>query len=103
MLQPSILHRLRAARHLFQLAAENASFQRAVSSIAAINLLQDAIETFLLAAAEHLQAAVTDKTAFTELIAEVDKRLSQPLPFRPRLLVANRMRVASKHQTITPD
>jgi hypothetical protein len=105
MISQPVVHRLVAARHLFHLASQQVRSRRSVAAIAAINLLQDAIEAFLLAAAEHLRAEVKDRTTFTELITIVDEKLgqNQALPFKARLLAINRMRVASKHQAITPN
>jgi hypothetical protein len=105
MIPQSVVHRLVAARHLFQVASEQVRSRRSVAAIVAVNLLQDAIEAFLLAATEHLKADVNDKTPFFELIRLVDAKLGQghALPFKPRLLAINRMRVASKHQAITPN
>jgi hypothetical protein len=105
MIPQPVVHRLVAARHLFHVASEQVRSRRSVAAIAAVNLLQDAIEAFLLAATEHLKADVNDKTPFLDLIRLVDEKLGQgqALPFKPRLLTINRMRVASKHQAITPN
>ena len=105
MIPQSVVHRLAAVRHLFHLASEQVLSRRSVAAIAAINLLQDAVEIFLLAAADHLQAIVPDRAPFVDLIRLVDEKLgpNQALPFNARLRAINRMRVASKHAAIPPN
>ena len=68
MIPQSVVHRLVAVRHLLHLASEQVLSRRSVAAIAAINLLQDAVEIFLLAAADHLQAIVPDRAPFVDLI-----------------------------------
>jgi hypothetical protein len=105
MIPQSVVHRLAAVRHLFHLASEQVRNRRSVAAIAAINLLQDSIEVFLLAASEYLQADVRDRTTFPDLIETVDKKLGvdRALPFKSKLFAINRMRVSSKHAAITPN
>ena len=105
MIPQSVVHRLVAVRHLLHLASEQVLSRRSVAAIAAINLLQDAVEIFLLAAADHLQAIVPDRAPFVDLIRLVDEKLgpNQALPFNARLRAINRMRVASKHAAIPPN
>ncbi len=104
MLSESIIKRLVLARYFFRLADDNARSDREVAIFAAINLLQDSVEFFLLAAAEHLNADIKTNTSFDQYLDKIDaKTPTKPLPFRARLVQLNKMRVNAKHHGIRPD
>ena len=66
-----------------------------------INLLQDALEIFLVAAAERVQAPISARTDFPQYLDLINAKLSpNELPFRARLLEINRVRINSKHHAI---
>jgi hypothetical protein len=89
---------------LFRLGEDNVRSGRDVAAFAAVNLMQDAVEAFLLAVAEVVGASVEQKTSFDEYLNRIDAKLSpQRLSFRLPLLRLNRLRVNSKHYGIKPD
>ncbi len=103
-LSEGIIKRLTLARYLFHLASGHASLHRGVAAYACINLLQDALEIFLVAAAEHVQAAINPRTDFGQYLDLINAKLSpNELPFRARLLEINRLRINSKHHAIAPN
>src|SRR5262249_8651995 len=84
--------------------SDHASRQRGVAAYACINLLQDALEIFLVASAEHVQAPISPRTDFPQYLDLIDAKLSpNALPFRARLLEINRLRINSKHYAIAPN
>jgi hypothetical protein len=105
MVDTSIIKRLLLSRYLYRLSADNARLETEVAAFASINLLQDALEIFLLAAADHLNAAIKPKTDFPQYLDLVNEKLPEgsELPFRRRLLEINKVRVFSKHDGIRPD
>jgi len=103
-LSNSVVKRLMLARFFLNLATEHARSHREVSSFAAINQLQDAVETFLFAAAEHLNVKLERRTEFNQYLDKIDEKIApQNLPFRVPLIRLNKARVASKHDAIKPD
>jgi hypothetical protein len=102
-LNPTITKRLMLARYLFGQAEDNAKSHREVASFAAINMLQDAIEIFFLAAADHLNAKIERRTEFDQYIDKINEKLPEPLPFRQRLVEINKVRVLSKHNGVAPN
>lgn len=104
MLAASVVKRILLAKYLYSLAVENGLSHREVSAFAAANLLQDAVEVFLFASVEHLNAKVDRRTEFAQFIDKIDEKIApKVLPFRVRLLQLNKIRVASKHDGIKPD
>jgi hypothetical protein len=71
--------------------------------LACVNLLQDAIEIFLLAALDHLNANVTARTEFAQCLDKINEATGDELPFRRRLLDINKVRIVSKHDGIPPN
>jgi hypothetical protein len=69
----------------------------------AVNLFQDAAESFLIAVADHIGAAIDQNTKFDKYFVEIDAKISpKKLPFKSKLLQLNRVRIASKHHGIQP-
>ena len=86
------------------LATDNASRHQEVALFASVTTLHDAIEIFLLAAAEHLNAKIGRRTEFEQYLDKIDEKLTpHELPNRPRLLQFNKMRTSAKHDGIRPD
>ncbi|MGJ4971033.1 hypothetical protein ACQR1N_20420 [Bradyrhizobium sp. HKCCYLRH1073] len=102
-LRQSITKRLMLARYLFGQSKDAVASNREVATFAAINLLQDAIEIFFLAAADHLNAEISRRTEFEQYLDKVNEKLEEPLPFRQRLIEINKVRVLSKHNGIPPN
>lgn len=104
MLSPSIIKRLMLSRFLFNNAMEHVRSHNDFAPYAAANLLQDALEIFLLTAAEHVNAKIEKKTDFVTYLDKIDDKIApNNLPFRARLIVLNKLRVGAKHDGIKPD
>ena len=70
---------------------------------AAVNLLQDAVEAFLIAVSDYVQAEIDQNTKFDKYFVLInDKIFPKELPFKSKLLRLNRIRVDSKHYGIQP-
>ncbi|MBI4777045.1 MAG: hypothetical protein HY788_23175 [Deltaproteobacteria bacterium] len=99
----SFLHKLLLARRLYELAREQLSSTSGLSLSIGVNLLQDAVEVFLLAVSEHINAEVTTKTTFDKYFDLINAKITpNELPFRPRLVALNKLRVNSKHYGLSP-
>src|SRR5690242_19750295 len=104
MLRSTILKRLLLSRFFLNLAIEHVRSHREVATFAAINLIQDSTEYFLLAASEHLNVRIGKTTEFPQYLDKIDERIApNTLPFRPRLVQMNKVRVSAKHDGIKPD
>ncbi len=103
MLSEPVIKRLTLSRHLFEMALRNARQQQEAADAAAVNLLQDAIEIFFLAAFDFLNIAVAHRTEFPQYLDKLSDNVGGDLPFRRRLLEINRVRVHSKHEGIPPN
>jgi hypothetical protein len=68
-----------------------------------VNLLQDAVEAFLLAVSEHVNAGITNTTKFDQYFDLINAKITpKDLPFRSRLSALNKLRVNSKHYGLAP-
>jgi hypothetical protein len=103
MLEEPVIKRLTLSRYLFQIAIQNAQSDQEVAGAACVNLLQDAIEIFLLAALDHLNVRVAARTDFPQYLDKINEATNDELPFRRRLLEINKVRVAAKHDGIPPN
>lgn len=102
-MQRTVLHKLLLARRLYDLARENLSSANDLSLAIGVNLLQDAVEYFLLAVAEQVNAQIEAKTAFDQYFTRIDAKIApKELPFRSRLVALNKLRVNSKHFGLAP-
>ncbi len=91
------------ARHLNDLAVSSHRSRNDLHLFAAVNLLQDAVEAFLLAIAGFVSAAIDQNTKFDKYFVLIDERIKpKELPFKLKLLRLNRIRVDSKHYGIQP-
>lgn len=92
------------SRFLFNNAMEHAHAHNEFAPYATANLLQDALEIFLLAAAEKMNAKIEKRTDFVTYLDKIDEKLTPSnLPFRLRLIQLNKLRVAAKHDALPPD
>lgn len=99
----SILHKLLLSRRLCELGCENLSSVNDLSLAIGVNLLQDSVETFLLAVSEYLNAGVTASTKYDQYFDLINTKISpKELPFRIKLVALNKLRVNSKHYGLTP-
>jgi hypothetical protein len=103
MLSEPITKRLILSRYLFELALQNVRSQQETGDAACVNLLQDAIEIFFVAAFDHLNLALKPKTDFPQMLDKLSDAVGGDLPYRRRLLEINRVRVSSKHDGISPN
>lgn len=104
MISTSVMKRLTISRFFFVSSKEYSTSSRDVAAFAAIHSLQDSLEFFLLAAAEHLNASIGERTDLSGYIDKVNERLTpRSLPFRIQLLQLNRLRTSAKHAGIRPD
>ena len=97
------VRRISLARHLNELATSSLRARNDLHLFAAANLLQDAVEAFLLAVADAVGAAIDQNTKFDKYFVEINERIKpKELPFKTTLLRLNRIRVDSKHYGIQP-
>jgi hypothetical protein len=97
------VRRISLARHLYELGTSSLRSSNDLHLFAAANLLQDAVEAFLIAVAENVGAAIDQNTKFDKYFVLIDARIApKELPFKLKLLRLNRIRVDSKHYGIQP-
>jgi hypothetical protein len=99
----SVINKILLARRFYELARENSASGSDLSLSIGVNLLQDAVETFLLAISEHVNANITSKTSFEGYFDLINQKINpQELPFRLKLIGLNKLRVNSKHYGLAP-
>jgi hypothetical protein len=62
-----VIKRVVLSRYLFELALHNVRVQQETGDAACVNLLQDAVEVFFVAALDHLNVALKPKTDFFDI------------------------------------
>lgn len=98
------VRRLTLSRYYLSLAKEHARVDREADAFVAINLLHEALETFLVAASDHLNLSIKTRTEFATYLDKLDETLApRRLPFRTTLIRINKARVNAKHDSIVPD
>lgn len=103
MLQENVVRRLVLSRYVLNLGLDHARTDEDAFRFAAINLLQDAIELFLLAAADHLNIGVGRSESFDSYLTKIAGKIApKEVPFRVSIVQLNKLRVAAKHDGITP-
>jgi hypothetical protein len=93
----SVIRKIRVARYLLSLAESHLKDTSDLAVFAGTHLLQDAVELFLVATAEHLHATTTSNMKFEAYMDAIEQKVGNALPYRPKLLRLNRIRVESKH------
>ena len=102
-MRKSIITKILLSRRLYQISLENLDSDNELSLSIGVILLQDSVEIFLLAIAEHIDADVGDNTNFSKYFDIINKKLhSKELPFRFRLTSLNKLRVNAKHYGLSP-
>lgn len=97
------VRRLSLARHLYQLGKSSLSSPNDMYLFAAVNLLQDAVEAFLIAVGDYVKVEIDQNTKFDKYFVLINEKISpKELPFKSKLLRLNRIRVDSKHYGIQP-
>jgi hypothetical protein len=98
-----IIRRVSLARHLYQLGSASLASKNDLHLFAAVNLLQDAVEAFLIAIGDHVKVEIDQNTKFDKYFILINEKIApKELPFKNRLLRLNRIRVDSKHYGIQP-
>ena len=98
-----VMRRIILARHLYGLATSYLKASNDLYLFSAVNLLQDAVEAFLLGISDHVNASLSDKITFDKYFVHINEKIAPiELPFKPKLLRLNRIRVDSKHHGIQP-
>lgn len=99
----STLNKLLLSRSLYHLAKENVASTSGIRLSIACNLLQDAVECFLLALSEHVNAGIGQRTDFDKYFEHINLKIApRELPFRLRLIALNKLRVNTKHYGLEP-
>lgn len=99
----STLNKLLLSRSLYHLAKENIGSASGIRLSIACNLLQDAVECFLLALSEHVNAGVGQRTDFDKYFEQINLKIApRELPFRLRLIALSKLRINSKHYGLEP-
>lgn len=99
-----IIRRICLARHLFELGTNGLKLSNDLFLFSAANLLQDAVEAFLLAVADFLHAGIDKNTQFDKYFILINEKIApKELPFKNKLMRLNNIRVASKHYGIQPE
>lgn len=97
------VRRIALARHLFELAEGSLRSKNDLHLFSAVNLAQDAIETFLVALGDMLQVAFDQNTKFDRYFVLIDEKITpKQLPFKSAMLRLNRLRIDSKHHGLQP-
>jgi hypothetical protein len=97
------VRRITLARHLYELGMASLRTANDMHLFSAVNLLQDAVEAFLIAVADHVNAGIDPNTKFDKYFVEINAKISpKELPFKGALMRLNRVRVNSKHYGIQP-
>jgi hypothetical protein len=98
------VRRLTLSRYYLTIAKEHARSDRELDSFLAINLLQEALETFLIAASQQVNATLKPRTDFVGYLDKIDEAIApNRLPFRTTLIRLNKARVQAKHDSLVLD
>lgn len=99
------LRTLVAAKHFARASRSYAESARSESLMIALVLMQDAVELFLIAAAEHVPNTGKPDRPLMDLFANVSTALpsGQQLPYQGRIKALNKARVGLKHHATVPD
>ena len=97
-MRKNIITKILLSRKLYQLSLENLNSDNELSLSIGVILLQDSVEIFLLAVAEHIDASIGNNSNFNQYFDLINKKLSpKELPFKLRLTALNKLRVNAKH------
>lgn len=98
-----IIRRISLARYLYELGISSLRSKNDMYLFPAVNLLQDSVEAFLIALADHVNAVINQNTNFDKYFVLINEKIApRELPFKSKLLRLNRIRVDSKHYGIQP-
>lgn len=98
-----IIRRICLARHLYELGRGSVKSANDLYLFSGVNLLQDAVEAFLVAVADFIGASLDERTHFDRYFVLINEKIApKELPFKNRLLQLNKIRVAPKHHGVQP-
>lgn len=98
-----VVRRICLARHLYELGLESIKSANDLYLFSGVNLLQDAVEAFLVGVADFVGATLDERTDFDKYFVFINKKIDpKELPFKNKLMRLNRIRVDSKHHGIQP-
>ncbi len=98
-----VIRRICLARHLYELGLASLKSANDLYLFSGVNLLQDAVEAFLVGVADFVGVALDEKMHFDKYFVLVNEKIApKELPFKNQLLRLNRIRVGSKHHGIQP-
>lgn len=99
-----VIRRICLARHLYELAVNGLKSANELYVFSASNLMQDAVEVFLIALADFVGASILPNSNFEGYFSSINKKIEpKELPFKNKLIRLNKIRVNSKHYGIQPD
>ncbi|GHU09532.1 hypothetical protein AGMMS50225_10560 [Betaproteobacteria bacterium] len=97
------VRRVALARHLFELAEGSLRSKNDLHLFSAVNLAQDAVESFLIALADNFAVTFDQNTKFDKYFVLINAKIApRELPFKAAMLRLNRIRIDSKHHGIQP-
>jgi hypothetical protein len=97
------LRRIYLARHLYELGLANITSANDLYLFSGVNLLQDAVEAFLIAVADCMGVTLDERTNFDRYFELINEKIKpKELPFKNKLLRLNKIRISSKHHGIQP-
>ena len=103
MMDIEVIRRICLARHLYELGLGSIKSANDLYLFSGVNLLQDAVEAFLVAVADFVGATLEERTNFDKYFVLINEKINpRELPFKNKLLRLNRIRVESKHHGIQP-
>jgi hypothetical protein len=98
------VRRLTLAGHLYELGLASSRSGNYIHLFSAAKLFQDAVESFLVAVADHVGAVLDQNTNFDQYFVKIDAKIApNVLPFKNKLIRLNKVRVSSKHYGIQPE
>lgn len=100
-LSPQVVKRLAFIRFLYNQGLEQAARPQPLASTALLSF-HDAVEMFLLLAAEHLDVNLSNGVNFDGYFGEIRRDAGIELPARPAMRRMNRSRVNFKHHGSIP-
>ena len=100
-MKEAVVEKVLFARELLELSKGCFQTENSFANAAGIIMLQDAVEIFLLALAEHAEAGIKQKTQFNKYFDIIEEKVKKSLP-KGQLLKLNQQRVNIKHHAFSP-
>ncbi len=100
-MKETVVEKVLFARELLDLSRGCFQTENAFANAAGIIVLQDAVEIFLLALADHVDANTKPRTSFGQYFDCIEEKVDNPLS-KSQLLKLNQLRVDIKHHAFSP-